>query len=212
MRRRAAWAHAIRRDPRRSAAAPRGVSHDRFVVDTSDVVTYTGDVLLVEDRVSLKDEIKKRKPFDSPSEEAYLNLLRTHAVLYADFHHLFKRCGLSEPQYNVLRILRGAGGDGLPSTEIADRMITRVPDVTRLVDRLEAAGLVERRRTTEDRRVVLVKITPKALRALADLDRPLTDVHRKQMSHMTRTELEALSHLLVKLRHPPEGGPSVSTG
>ena len=156
--------------------------------------------------MSLKDEIKKRKPFEHPSEEAYLNLLRTHALLYADFHRVFKECGLSEPQYNVLRILRGAGGDGLPSTEIADRMITRVPDVTRLVDRLEAAGLVERHRTSEDRRVVLVKITAKALKALADLDQPLVEVHRRQMAHMTRKELEELSRLLVKLRHPPEGG------
>src|SRR5437867_12720314 len=109
----------------------------------------------------LKDEIKKKKPFDNPAEEAYLNLLRTTTMLAADFERLFKQAGLSEPQYNVLRILRGAGGGGtglgLPCLEIASRMITRVPDITRLVDRLEAAGLVERSRTSEDRRVVLVK-------------------------------------------------------
>jgi DNA-binding MarR family transcriptional regulator len=155
--------------------------------------------------VSLKDEIKKKKPFEHPSEEAYLNLLRTTAVLYAVIERVFKASGLSEPQYNVLRILRGAGGEGLPSTEIASRMITRVPDVTRLVDRLEAAGLVERHRTAEDRRVVLVKVTGKALKALADLDEPLAQTHRRQMAHMTRKELEELSRIMVKLRHPPEG-------
>src|SRR5215217_7661869 len=125
----------------------------------------------------LKDEIKKKKPFESPAEEAYLNLLRTTTVLAADFERLFKDAGLSEPQYNVLRILRGAGDDGLPSTEIAGRMITRVPDITRLADRLESAGLVERSRTPEDRRVVIVKATKKALEVLAVLDRPLVELH-----------------------------------
>ena len=150
----------------------------------------------------LKDEIKKRRPFDSPEEEAYLNLLRTTTVLAADFERLFKDAGLSEPQYNVLRILRGAGagGAGLPCLEIASRMITRVPDITRLVDRLEAAGLVERARTSEDRRVVLVKITKKGLDAIAPLDEPLRDIHKRQMGHMTRRELDELSRLLVKAR------------
>ena len=150
----------------------------------------------------LKDEIKKKRPFDSPSEEAYLNLLRTATTLAAEFERLFKQAGLSEPQYNVLRILRGAGGDGLPCLEVGARMITRVPDVTRLVDRLEAAGLVERNRTSEDRRVVMVKITKKGLDAIAVLDQPLLEIHKRQMGHMTRRELEDLSRLLVKARHP----------
>src|SRR5688572_24503804 len=144
----------------------------------------------------LKDEIKKKKPFDHPAEEAYLNLLRTTTVLAADFERLLKDAGLSEPQYNVLRILRGAsegargdgGGVGLPCLEVASRMITRVPDITRLVDRLEAAGLVERSRTSEDRRVVLVKITKKGLEAISPLDGPLAEVHKRQMGHMTRRE------------------------
>jgi DNA-binding MarR family transcriptional regulator len=154
----------------------------------------------------LKDEIKKKRPFETPAEEAYLNLLRTTTVLAADFERLFKDAGLSEPQYNVLRILRGAGtgtgATGLPCLEIASRMITRVPDITRLVDRLEAAGLVERARTSEDRRVVLVKITNKGLDAIAPLDAKLAEVHRRQMGHMTRRELEELSRLLVKAREP----------
>src|SRR6478672_5349052 len=159
----------------------------------------------------LKDEIKKKKPFETPAEEAYLNLLRTTTVLAADFERLFKGAGLSEPQYNVLRILRGAGADGtgLPCLEIAARMITRVPDITRLVDRLEAAGLVERARTSEDRRVVLVKITRKGLEAIAPLDEPLAEIHKRQMGHMTRKELEDLSRLLVKAREPAGGAGSV---
>ena len=160
----------------------------------------------------LKDEIKKKKPFESPAEEAYLNLLRTTTVLAADFERLFKDAGLSEPQYNVLRILRGAGagGAGLPCLEIASRMITRVPDITRLVDRLEAAGLVERARTSEDRRVVLVKITAEGLEAIAPLDERLVEIHRRQMGHMTRKELDELSRLLVKAREPTGDGNSVT--
>jgi DNA-binding MarR family transcriptional regulator len=160
----------------------------------------------------LKDEIKKKKPFESPAEEAYLNLLRTTTVLAADFERLFKDAGLSEPQYNVLRILRGAGpgGAGLPCLEIASRMITRVPDITRLVDRLEAAGLVERARTSEDRRVVLVKITAKGLEAIAPFDERLVEIHRRQMGHMTHKELDELSRLLVKAREPAGDANSVT--
>ena len=154
--------------------------------------------------MSLKDEIKKKKPFEHPEEEAYLNLLRTTTVLYARFEALLKQSGLSEPQYNVLRILRGVGGCGLPSSEVGARMITRVPDVTRLVDRLEAAGLVERCRIAQDRRVVQVKITAKGLAALADLDEPLVALNKKLLAHMTRKELDELIRLLEKARHPPE--------
>ena len=154
--------------------------------------------------MSLKDEIKKKRPFEHPEEEAYLNLLRTTTVLYGQFETLLKQSGLSEPQYNVLRILRGVGGSGLPSSEVGARMITRVPDVTRLVDRLEAAGLVERCRIAQDRRVVQVKITAKGLAALAELDEPLVALNKKLLAHMTRKELDDLIRLLEKARHAPE--------
>jgi DNA-binding MarR family transcriptional regulator len=163
------------------------------------VSSTTGD-----GHVSLKDEIKKKHPFEHPAEEAYLNLLRTAAVLSARFEDVFKPTGLSEPQYNVLRILRGVGGCGLPSTEIGARMIARVPDVTRLVDRLEAAGLVERCRIAEDRRVVQVKVTKKGLKILGNLDEPLTHVNRELFRHMSRAELGEMSRLLEKARHAPE--------
>jgi DNA-binding MarR family transcriptional regulator len=152
----------------------------------------------------LQDQIKKKRPFEAPEEEAYLNLLRTHSELYAEFHQLFKDAGISEPKYNVLRILRGAGPEGLPSLEIADRMITRLPDITRLVDRLEAEQLVRRERSSEDRRVVRVKATQKGLDALAALDRPVSELHKAQLGHLSRAELEELSRLLEKARERPK--------
>ena len=151
----------------------------------------------------LQEEIKKRRPFEAPEQEAYLNLLRTHGELYAEFHQLFKNAGISEPKYNVLRILRGAGPEGLPSLEVADRMITRLPDITRLVDRLEAEGLVRRERSDEDRRVVRVKATQNGLDVLARLDRPVADLHKLQLGHLSRPELEELSRLLEKARERP---------
>jgi DNA-binding MarR family transcriptional regulator len=154
--------------------------------------------------VALKDEIKKKRPFEHPEEEAYLNLLRTTTVLYGEFDRVLKQHGLSEPQYNLLRILRGIGGCGATCTEIGSRLISRVPDVTRLVDRLEAAGLVERCRITQDRRVVQVKITEKGLTILAAMDEPVLALNKKLLRHMTRDELNELSRLLVKARHPPE--------
>jgi DNA-binding MarR family transcriptional regulator len=158
----------------------------------------------------LKDEIKKKNPFESPSEEAYLNLLRTHCVLMAEVEELFKAHGLSEPKYNVLRILRGArlngeyNGRGVPSLEIGSRMVARVPDVTRLVDRLEGDGLVCRSRTEQDRRVVMVAITEKGLDLLAELDTPLKAMHDRQAKHLTTAEWRELSRLLVKARQRPD--------
>jgi DNA-binding MarR family transcriptional regulator len=157
----------------------------------------------------LQAEIKKRRPFESPAEEAYLNLIRTYGVLEADFARLFKEHGISEPKYNVLRILRGAGGaggDGLPSLEISSRMITRVPDVTRIVDRLETQGLVKREKTAADLRVVLVRITKKGLDLLGKLDEPIRALHCRQLQHLSKAELAELSRLLEKARTPGDAG------
>jgi DNA-binding MarR family transcriptional regulator len=151
---------------------------------------------------SLQAELKKKHPFESLEQEALLNVLRTSDQLNAEFTRLFNAHGLSGPQYNVLRILRGAAGDGLPCLEIAGQMITRMPDITRLVDRLETAGFVERCRTDADRRVVLVKITPAGLELLERLDQPVRDMHKKVLSHLTQDELRELSRLLVKARSP----------
>lgn len=158
----------------------------------------------------LKDEIGKRHAFTSPEEEAYLNLLRTASALSAPFDHVFKEHGLSSPTYNILRILRGhslsASSDpaGIPCQTIGDQLISRLPDVTRLVDRLESSGLVKRSRTPHDRRLVLVSITKKGLSLLADLDEPLAALNRHQLGHLSRRELAKLNALLSKARSPGE--------
>lgn len=140
----------------------------------------------------------KRRP-GCPEEAVFLDLLRTTDLLSRGLVRVFKAEDLSANQYNVLRILRGAP-DGLPCGEIADRMITRDPDVTRLLDRLEKRGLISRYRETRDRRMVMAWITPGGLRLLARLDVPLEETHRKQLGHLGRERLQALSGLLQAAR------------
>jgi len=154
-------------------------------------------------RSSLQNELRKKKPFDLPEEEAGLNLIRTVDVVRLPFDRLFAEHGISDPQYNVLRILRGHGGRGLPCTEITAQMVSRMPDMTRLVDRLEKAGLVRRCRTDADRRVVLICITPAGLELLRRLDQPVRDLHKHTLGHLSRTELADLNRLLVKARTVP---------
>lgn len=150
----------------------------------------------------LRDEIGKRHDFDSSSEEAYLNLIRTTSVLEAEFTALFRSCGLSESSYNVLRILRSAGRDGRTCGQIQAHMVVR-SDVTRLVDRLVGEGLVERARDEHDRRVVVCRITRQG-RALVDrLDEPIAALHEAQLGHMSDSELKALSRLLERARSRP---------
>jgi DNA-binding MarR family transcriptional regulator len=149
---------------------------------------------------SLQAELRKKHPFESLEQEAFLNLLRTTDQLNSEFTRLFTANGLSGPQYNVLRILRSSGDDGLPCLEIAGQMITRMPDITRLVDRLEMAGLVERSRTESDRRVVLVKITAAGNALLARLDQPVRETHQKVMARLSEDELRELIRLLTKAR------------
>src|SRR5271157_5845941 len=151
-------------------------------------------------RILCQHSIKKRNPFDSAEQEAAPNLARTYDRLQSSFTQFFKQHGISGAQYNVLRILRGVG-EPLPCQEIAGRMITRLPDITRLVDRLLEAGLVERSRTPMDRRLVLTTITEAGLRLLAAIDDPLLRLHREQLGHLTRSELAELNRLLVKARN-----------
>ncbi|HTU90532.1 MAG TPA: MarR family transcriptional regulator [Gemmataceae bacterium] len=150
----------------------------------------------------LQEEIGKKNPFDSLEQETALNLCRTMDHLQQDPCRLFQEHGLSGPQYNVLRILRGHSGDGLSCCEIAADMITRTPDITRLVDRLEQAGWVERRRHPDDRRIVRVKIMPAGLELLSRLDKPIVELHERQLGHLSRAELVELNRLLVKARRP----------
>ncbi|MGH7214040.1 MAG: MarR family winged helix-turn-helix transcriptional regulator [Tepidisphaeraceae bacterium] len=148
----------------------------------------------------LQQQLKKKRPFDSPEQEAALNLSRTAGVLDNAAEQLFRAHGLSGACYNVLRILRGAGTEGLPSLEIRERLVSPLPDVTRLVDRLCASGLVRRQRTDADRRIVLVSIGQKGMDLLAKLDGPVIELHRKQLGHLTKQELSELNRLLEKAR------------
>lgn len=130
---------------------------------------------------------------------AFLDLQRTCDLLTRGPAQILKNEDLSATQYNVLRILRGSP-DGLPCGEIANRMITRDPDITRLLDRLEKRGLISRWRETKDRRVVLARITPNGLKLLTRLDQPVEEAHRKQLGHLGKGRLRALAELLAAAR------------
>jgi DNA-binding MarR family transcriptional regulator len=153
-------------------------------------------------RTGLQQEIKKRLPFEVAEQEAALNVIRTADRLGLAFARLFRCHGLTGPQYNILRILRGVGVPGLASMEIAGRLLTCVPDITRLVDRLEAGGLAARERSADDRRVVHVRVMPRGLRLLEKLDAPVIALHRQLLGHLKSNELAELSRLCVKARSP----------
>ena len=150
----------------------------------------------------LAKEIKQTKPFSSPAEEAILNIQRTAAVLTQMIAEALKPHGISETQYNALRILRGAGPEGLACQEIGARMITTDPDITRLFDRLEARG--RGARSTKDRRVVLSRITPEGLKLLASMDQELKDLPRRTLGHLGEKRLRVLIGLLERARSAPE--------
>jgi DNA-binding MarR family transcriptional regulator len=130
-----------------------------------------------------------------PEEAAFLELLRTTDMLSRGLIAVLKTEDLSATQYNVLRILRGAP-EGLPCGEVANRMITKDPDITRLLDRLEKRGLISRSREAKDRRTVTARITPDGLKLLSSLDEPVQTAHRKQLGHLGRNRLRELTELL----------------
>src|SRR6266567_7558634 len=140
----------------------------------------------------------KRRP-PCLEEEVFLDLLRTTDLLGRRVATVLKPDDLSGNQYNVLRILRGSP-DGLICGEIASRMITRDPDITRLLDRLEKRSLISRCRETKDRRMVMARITPEGLKLLARLDAPVEAGHRKQLGHLGRERLRLLTELLSAAR------------
>ncbi len=148
----------------------------------------------------LKDEIRQSRPFNSLEQEAMLSIHRTDAVLSYAIIEALKPFDITPTQYNVLRILRGARPDGLCREDIRQRLISQVPDVTRLLDRMEQAGLVGRERDSADRRLVTSRITDKGLTILAKLDDPIATAHEKQLGHMTKAELRTLVTLLAKAR------------
>ncbi|HWY57470.1 MAG TPA: MarR family transcriptional regulator [Terriglobales bacterium] len=136
-----------------------------------------------------------RRRLAYPEEVTFLELLRTTDMLSRGLTALLKTEDISSTQYNVLRILRGAP-EGLPCGEIGSRMITRDPDITRLLDRMEKRGLISRCRETKDRRMVMARITPEGLKLLGRLDEPVEEAHRKQLGHLGREGLQALTELL----------------
>lgn len=137
--------------------------------------------------------------FGGPEEDVYVSLLRTADLLSRSVEKVLKTGDVSPTQYNVLRILRGAP-EGLTCNEIGKRMITRDPDITRLLDRLEKRGLISRCRETKDRRQVQTRISSGGMRLLRELDGPVTEIHRQQLGHLGREGVRTLQELLEKAR------------
>jgi DNA-binding MarR family transcriptional regulator len=142
--------------------------------------------------------------FDSPEQEAFLNIWRTYDRLRALEDDLFVRYDLTPQQYNALRLLRAAHPDALPTLALADRLVSRAPDITRLVDKLEGRGLVHRERPADNRRVVLVGITPAGLKLLREIAGPLRNCHARQLGHLSAPDLRRLTELLRVARAPHE--------
>lgn len=149
---------------------------------------------------SILEELKQSKPFHSRSQEAYLALLRTADDSRRFIAHVLEPAGVTLQQYNVLRILRGAGPDGLPTLAVGERMIERTPGVTRLIDRMVGKGWVTRARCTEDRRRVWCRITQAGLRLLEDLDAPVEGVDDTFREVLDEEELASLIGYLDRLR------------
>lgn len=157
----------------------------------------------------MPDRASKTPRFDSPLQEVYLNLWRTYDRLRALEDELFARFDLTAQQYNVLRLLGAAQPEAVPTLAIADRLISRAPDITRMIDRLEERGLVRRERRAKDRRVVHVGITPEGAQLVQQVAGPLAECHARQLGHMAPSDLRSLSSLLRAARAPHEtgGGP-----
>jgi DNA-binding MarR family transcriptional regulator len=142
--------------------------------------------------------------FDSPEQEAFLNLWRTYDRLHALEEALFSRFELTPQQYNALRLLRGQGEEKLATLALAARLVSRAPDITRLLDKLEERGLIERVRPPDNRRVVLIGLTARGRELLAELDEEVRKCHSQQMGHLPPEQLAQLVALLKAARAPHE--------
>jgi len=150
----------------------------------------------------LRTELKQRKPFASLQQEAQLNIVRTSNLLADAFEQLLKPYGITGTQYNVLRILRGAEPDGLCRNEVRERLLNRMPDATRLLDRMEEAGLVTRSRDDGDRRLVTSRITRQGRRLVDDLDEIVEEEHQQRLGHLNEQQVKNLIKLLTMVRNP----------
>ena len=149
---------------------------------------------------ALRTELRQRKPFTSLEQEAFLNVARTEAAFRHHLEKVLRPFDISFTQYNVLRILRGAGQGGLCRNEIRDRLVDHMPDVTRLLDRMEETGWVTRSRGTEDRRQVSTHLTKAGKELVDSLDEPVAEEHERRLGHLTRTQLRSLIELLTLAR------------
>lgn len=150
--------------------------------------------------MSLRDEIKQSKPFASPAEEAVLNIVRTAEVIRSVAADALKPYGITGTQYNVLRILRGAGAAGLPCGQIADRMVTQDSDITRLLDRLSTMGLIERGRSEEDRRVVTTVLSAEGKKLLTKLDPVVKQLNQELLGQLDERTIAAMIRGLEQIR------------
>jgi DNA-binding MarR family transcriptional regulator len=146
--------------------------------------------------------------FDSLEQEVFLNLWRTYDQLHRLEEDLFKQWDLTPQQYNALRLLRAAQREGLATLALAERLVSRAPDITRLLDKLEGRGLVQRHRPADNRRLVRVVLTDAGAALLAELAAPLRDCHRRQLGHLSEGQLGELITLLREARRPHEDAES----
>jgi len=150
--------------------------------------------------MNVNSKSKPPRPRASLEERIFLALLKAADALGQEAEQLTHTASLTGTQYNVLRILRGAGPEGLACRGIGERMITHDPDITRLLDRMEKNGLITRERQKDDRRVVKTRITPHGLELLKPLDQPMRDLHKQQFRHMAGGRLKTLYSLLEEIR------------
>jgi DNA-binding MarR family transcriptional regulator len=148
----------------------------------------------------LKTEIAQERPFSSDEEEALLNVMRTSDCLQRVFQRRTRGWGVTSTQYNVLRILRGAGSQGLTCSAIGDRMITAEPDITRLLARLKTMKLIKQQRDKHDRRVVWTHISAAGLELLSKMDAVIEQIPRDLLGHLNRKDLSELIRLLELAR------------
>ena len=163
---------------------------------------------MTERRSALQDEIRQRTPFHSAGAEVAVGILRTAALLERHYNQIVTKRGITIQQYNVLRILRGAGSQGMPTLVIRDRMIHEAPGITRLIDRLEESGLVRRERQEADRRQVVCYITPDGAQLLSDLDTEVAAADEGAVCMLSPEERAQLTRLLDAVRsgHAKQSG------
>jgi DNA-binding MarR family transcriptional regulator len=142
--------------------------------------------------------------FDSPEQEVFLNLWRTYDRLRALEDELFSRFELTAQQYNLLRLLRAARPETVPTLTLASRLVSLAPDITRMLDKLEERGLIARERPKDNRRTVRIGVTPAGLKLLTEIAKPLRECHARQLGHLSPSDLERLGELLRAAREPHE--------